>query len=141
MSGISEYEQLCVTNNQDSQKTPIEHHVFDGRWIERPSKPHPTITVSMTPLRTDHEELSHAIGRKSKLSSLTIPMIADSGCQSSVIPLQTAFAMGYGKKDIMPVRLTMRGAISEDLGVEGGVIVQVSIKDVAGLTKSTKQFI
>ena len=56
-------------------------------------------------------------------------MIADSGCQSSIIPWETAVSMGYTMTDIMPVSLSMRGAIKEDLGVEGGIIVKITVRN------------
>ena len=49
--------------------------------------------------------------------------------------------MGYRKEDIIPVKLSMKGAISEDLAVEGGVVAEVSVSDEAGYTRSTKQLI
>ena len=68
-------------------------------------------------------------------------MIADSGCQSSIIPWDTAVSMGYQMKDVMPVTLSMRGAIKEDLGVEGGIILRVSITNGAGEERSSKQMV
>ena len=66
-------------------------------------------------------------------------MIADSGCQSCIIPFATALSMGYKDNDIMPVKLSMRGAIQEDLGVEGGIIVDISVNDETGQPRSCKQ--
>ena len=106
-------EQLCtlhVSSSHQSDKLtrpPIAHHVFDGGWIERPSKPHPTVLVDLIPLPEDQKELGHPVNTASRLKRLSVPMLADSGCQSSVIPVQTAYAMGYTKKDIMPVKLKM----------------------------------
>ena len=37
---FTDHDQLAVI--QGDQNT-IEHHVFDGKWIARPSKPHPTV--------------------------------------------------------------------------------------------------
>ena len=67
-------------------------------------------------------------------------MIADSVCQSSIVPLRTALAMGI-TKDIFSVTLSMRGAISEDMGVLGGIIAEVSTSDTSGSPRSTKQLI
>ena len=68
-------------------------------------------------------------------------MIADSGCQSSIMPLDTALSMGYDERDIMPVSLSMRGAIREDLGVQGGIVLNVSMHDSAGKERSCKQLV
>ena len=62
----------------------------------------------------------------SKLSSVSMSMVADTGCQSMIIPLQSTYAMGIRKHDIIPMRLTMWGAIKEDLGVIGVAVVDPS---------------
>ena len=138
------YDQLCVTESingiDNSTHKPIEHHVFDGKWVARPSKPHPIMTVKLTPLPDDHARLGHPL-RSSNPSPIDIPMVADSGCQSCIIPLRSALAMGINRCDIAPVTLAMRGAIEEDLGVEGGVIVEISTVDVSGAPRTTKQLV
>ena len=132
-------DQLC-TMNEDHKNQVVEHHIHQGTWINRPSKPHPTVLAQLTPLPEEHAEFGNRVP-SSDLRSKTISMIADSGCQSSIIPLDTALSMGYCKDDIMPVKLSMKGAISEDLGVEGGIILQVSIKDDNGESASCKQLV
>ena len=114
--------------------------MYQGKWIQRPSKPHPTVLAELTPLPKEHASLGHKVPT-SKFKPMIIPMVADSGCQSSIIPLDTALAMGYQTKDIMPVSLAMRGAIKEDLGVEGGIICKVSIKDDHGQERHCKLMI
>jgi len=47
--------------------------------------------------------------------------------------------MGISKEDLIPVKLTMLGAIKEDLGVIGGVIVNITIRDNSGSSRSTRQ--
>ena len=96
------------------------------------------MTVRLTPLPSDHEDLGYPL-KTSCPTAVEIPMIADSGCQSSIIPLRTALAMGITRDDILPVQLSMRGAITEDLGVEGGIFVEVSTTDVTGSPRMTKQ--
>ena len=139
------YDQLCAVENSSSsdraaRAKPVAHHVFEDKWVARPSKPHPTMTVRLTPLPDDHQKLGHPL-LSSSPTPVEIPMIADSGCQSSIIPLRTALAMGIAKNDIFPVTLSMRGAISEDMGVLGGIFAEVSTHDVSGSIRSTKQLI
>ena len=140
------YDQLCVTRSHDEKSgdntcnPPVEHHVFEGKWVARPSKPHPVMTVKLTPLPEDHKKLGYPM-KASTPTSISIPMIADSGCQSSIIPFRSALAMGINKSDIFPVKLSMRGAIEEDLEVQGGVIVEVSTVDIAGALRTSKQLV
>ncbi len=134
---FTDNDQLAVI--QGNQNT-IEHHVFDGKWIARPSKPHPTVLAELTPLPDEHANFGNKIPTSS-LKQAVIPMIADSGCQSCIIPMDTALSMGYKVNDIMPVTLSMRGAIKEDLGVEGGIIVNISVKDNSGKAVSCRQLV
>ena len=145
------YDQLCATsglgrptNQGNPQRSTtamelcLEHHVFDGRWVARPSKPHPMLTVTMTPLPLDHASFGHPMQDISKLTSVTMSMVADTGCQSTIIPLKSAYKLGIQNKDILPVKLIMRGAIKEDLGVMGGIIVYISITHSSGNARSTR---
>ncbi|KAK6182641.1 hypothetical protein SNE40_010281 [Patella caerulea] len=52
-------------------------------------------------------------------------MVADTGCQSSIMPLQYVNNLGIAKRDLLPVKLTMRGAFKEDLGVIGAIAIDV----------------
>ncbi|RUS70358.1 hypothetical protein EGW08_021884 [Elysia chlorotica] len=115
------FDQLCTSSTstecnstatqKPQQRKPLEHHVFDGQWVARPSRPHPIMTLQLTPRPEDHAILGFPMADTSKLSPINIPMIADSGYQSSIMPLRSAQSMGFGKEDIIPVRLIMRGAI------------------------------
>ena len=45
--------------NSTREATRLEHHVFDGKWVARPSKPYPMLLVTMllvtiTPSPQDH---------------------------------------------------------------------------------------
>ena len=136
------YSQLCATESisRPNASKPMEHHVFEGKWIVRPSKPHPVLTVKLTPLPQDQQQLGHPL-TASNPSSINIPMVADSGCQSSIIPLRSALAMGIDRSDVTPVKLAMRGAIEEDLGVQGAIFAEVALTDKTGALRTTKQMI
>ncbi|CAG2197274.1 unnamed protein product [Mytilus edulis] len=92
----------------------------------------------MTPLPEDHSKFGHPIQDTSQLKTITMSMVADTGCQSSIIPLQSANSLGITEKDLLPVKLVMRGAIKEDLGVIGAVAVSVTTKDTTSSAMSTR---
>ena len=125
-------QQDQLTTFEHKENGPVHHHVFeDGKWIARPSKPHPVVMAELRPMPKEHKSLGQK-APTSKLKPLIVPLIADSGCMSSIMPYCSAMAMGYKQEDIMPVRMSMKGAIRENLGVEGGIIVEVVIKDRLG---------
>ena len=135
------FTDQLVTMNTSSARTErkIEHHIFDEKWIRHPSMPHPMVQAKVTPLPDEHIKVGGHIP-KSKLREINISMVADSGCQSCIIPYNTAEAMGYSENDMMPVSMHMRGAIKENLGVQGGIILEISVKSKHG-TKSCKQMV
>ena len=57
------------------------------------------------------------------------------------MPVKSVYATGLRNCDIMPVLLTMWGAIREDLGVIGGVVMVISTHDKANELRSTKQLV
>ena len=138
------YDQLCHIASAAGKPISgqLDHYIFDNeKWVARPSKPHPVMTVTLTLLPEDHSKLGHPMKKTSSLSPITIPMIADTGCQSTIIPLRSALAMGIDAKDIIPVKLSMKGAISEDLEVGGGIFAEVAIKDASGQERRSKQLV
>ena len=68
-------------------------------------------------------------------------MIADTGCQSCIMPTSVAISMGLSSADIFPVTLTMKGAINENLGVKGGLALDVTATDMSGSVCHTKQMV
>ena len=139
------FDQLCVVTAQTRPESsnsysgsPIEHHIFDGQWVARPSKPHPMVLVSLTPLPDEHESFGHPMKDTSKLRPVSVSMVADTGCQSSIIPLQSAKSLGIQTQDLVPVKLVMRGAIKEDLGVIGAIVVNVATRTSGGPIRSTR---
>ncbi|KAK6184632.1 hypothetical protein SNE40_007067 [Patella caerulea] len=79
------------------------------------------ITVTVTPVPQDHTSFGYPMNDTSNLKSVNMAMVTDTGCQSSIMPLQYANNLGIAKRDPLPVKLTMRGAIKEDLGVIGAI--------------------
>ena len=141
------FDQLCSTTEQGvsynksgnpKSASPVEHHVFDGQWVARPSKPHPMVLVRLTPMPEEHSSFGHPMKDTSKLKPLNVSMVADTGCQSSIIPLETANNLGIQTQDLVPVKLVMRGAIKEDLGVMGAIVVNVSTRPGDGSIRSTR---
>ena len=85
-------------------KCPIEHYIFDGQWVARPSKPHPMVLVRLTPMPDEHASFGHPMKDTSKLKPITVSMVADTGCQSSIIPLQTT-VWGYRHRTLFQSNL------------------------------------
>lgn len=96
------------------------------------------LLVMMTSVPEHHSIVGIPMQQTSKLTSITISLAADTGCQSMIISLKATHVMGIRRQDFIPVRLTMHGAI-RDLSMIVIVTVSVSIRDAAGSTGSTCQ--
>ena len=68
------------------------------------------VGTCITPLPEEHALFGHSMKDTSK--PVTVSMVADTGCQSTIIPLQTAHSLGIQTKDFVPVKLVMHGAIN-----------------------------
>ena len=58
------YDQLCaveIMHNNEVKNKPVEHHVFEGNWVARHSKPHSVMRATLTFLPDDHEQLGHPL--------------------------------------------------------------------------------
>ncbi len=97
------------------------------------------LTGTLTPCPEDHMTLGHPMTSTKSLRHTYIPMVADSGCQSCIMPTQHARELGTSDKDIIPVKLMMRGTIQEDLGVQGAIVADISTHDTSGSVRCTKQ--
>ena len=106
--------------------------------LARESKPHALILVRITPLPEEHALFEHPMKDTFKLKPVTVSMVADNGCQSTIIPLQTAHSLGIQTKDPVPVKLVMCGAIKEDLGVIGAIVVDVTNTTTDSCVRSTR---
>ena len=148
-SASTVYDQLCNTSiseclgghSEPMANPPLEHHIFNGQWLARNSEPHPTIKVTLTPSPVDHVILGHPMSDNCHPIPTSLTMIADSGCQSCVMPRSVAHRMGLLSVDTFPVRLTMRGASGEDLQICGGIVANISTNDISGSKRCTKQII
>ena len=137
LCGIDASQCLGSETQQDSLQ--IDHHIFNGQWVARKSEPHPTVKVVIKPSPADHLALGHPLSNTRRPHSVNTTMIADSGCQSCIMPVDMAYKMGLSRGDFIPVKLRMRGASGEDLCVCGGIAVEISTTDLAGSTRCTKQ--
>ena len=135
-------DQLCTVDERGESLNVVNHHIFDGtKWIQRPSKPHPTVMITLEAAPQDHGTLGYPIDPTHTFKQRTIPMVADSGCQSCIMPRATAISMGYSEQTILPVSLSMRGAVKEDLEIMGGVPVILKTGDKGGCVRETKQIV
>lgn len=140
-------ECLCEIKNglhtaSSSKFVPITHFIFNkenNSWNEAASEPHSYVSADVRVSPNDHKHFGFPVSKPEKLKPIFSTPVADSGCQSTTIPLKTAYNLGLRQCDFIPCRMKMNGAGQHDLGVLGAVVLSITAKDEMGGTKSTKQ--
>ncbi len=119
---------VSTDNNSDEPHTlPLAHHLYDNmsdRWLQRRSSPQPYVTLTLTNEREDYQALGFDLRKSTR--KVTLPAMADTGCQSCLIGLEVAQQMGLTTDDLIPVSMTMRAANRTGIRILGAVVVRIT---------------
>ncbi len=99
------------------------------------------LTVTLTPCPEDHAKLGHPMTSMEILRHTSIPMVADFGCQSCIMPTRRACKLEISDADIIPVKRMMQGAIQKDVGAQCTIVADIFTQDTSGSVRCTKQLI
>ena len=72
-------------------------------------------------------------------SAVTVPAIADTGCQSCLTGLKVINRLGLGKSDLIPVTMKMQTANNEGIIIIGAVLLRISCHSLTGRSATTRQ--
>ena len=81
----------------------------EGKWLKQTSASHPSLHLNSEFCQNDHKEFGFNTA-PTNLSSVSIRAVADSGCQSTVVPPSHIYQLGLKKRDLIPVVSKMRAA-------------------------------
>lgn len=132
---------LTMTNSKNEFRTlPLAHHLYDDmsdRWTKRMSSPQPYVNLTFTIEREDY----HALGfdLKKHTRKVSMPAMADTGCQSCLIGIEVAQQMGLSTEDLVPVSMTMRAANKTGIRILGAVVVRIAGDSNDGRQLMTRQ--
>ena len=104
---------------------PLTHHLYDDmcdKWTKRASSPQPYINLTLTNEREDYKALGFDLLKRTRAVSL--PVMADTGCQSCLIGIGVTQQMGLSTKDFIPVSMTMKAANNKGIRILGAVVVR-----------------
>ena len=145
-AGVSseEYPYLCSVNT-DSEVCPspdaidsycaangivipMPHHIFDGTkgWMQTPVEPHPTITLTAF---TDESDYNHLRLPCPIMKPTKATIVADSGCQSSLMGLKYMYKLGLKKSCLIPVKGKMSAINGEGINILGAVFLRLEGTD------------
>ena len=69
-------DDKLTTNSQQlaAINQPLNHHVFEDKWISRPSNTHPTLIEQLQPLADDPKHFGHPLDKNRKWKEVSIPL-------------------------------------------------------------------
>jgi len=110
-----------------------------GRWAKVRVEDHPEVLIHMVPDIEGYEELNLEIRPPPKHKSTSSKGLVDTGAQMVVVGIKTVYAMGLGRKNIMPVGMKIKAANTGGLTLLGGVLVRISGHGQDGVERVTRQ--
>ena len=110
-----------------------------GRWAKIRVEDHPEVEVRIEPDIDGYEELNLQTRPPSKHKTTNTKALVDTGAQMVVMGIKTVYAMGLGRKHIMPVGMTIKAANTGGLTLLGGILVRISGKNQGGVERITRQ--
>ena len=90
------------------------------KWMKRVSSPQPYINLTLTNEREDYKALGFDLLKRTRAVSL--PVMADTGCQSCLVGIGVTQQMGLSTKDFIPVSMKMKAANNK--GILGAVVIR-----------------
>ena len=122
---------LCTISGPgtaDGERTlNLDHHIYDNlcdRWLRRSSQPQPFLDLDLSIAEEDYRALGFRLGRRAK--TVTLPAMADTGCQSCLVGIDVVERMGLSTADLLPVSMRMKAANKQDIRILGAVIIRFS---------------
>ena len=103
----------------------LTHHLYDDmcdKWTKRASSPQPYINLTLTNEREDYKALGFDLLKRPRAVSL--PVMADTGCQSCLIGIEVTQQMGLSTKDFIRVSMKMKAANNEGIRILGAVVIR-----------------
>ena len=110
-----------------------------GKWAKIRVEDHPEVVVDIQPDVDGYEELDLLPRPSPKHKSTSTKSLVDTGAQMVVMGIKTVYAMGLGRKNIIPVGMTIKAANTGGLKLLGGVLVRISGRDKNGIERVSRQ--
>ena len=139
------FDALCTTFTTDhdfniQNHTVLDHHVYDqlsGTWLNRQSQPQPFIQLTVQVVPEDFRNFGFPLNIKPK--PVSIPVMADTGCQSCLAGIKVMRQLGLRQSDLMPVSLRMHAANNQGIKILGAMALRLTGKNADGNTVNTRQ--
>ena len=112
--------ELCATGSH----VVLDHHIFTpAGWAKVSTLNHPKLRVRITTNKDDYDRMGFSYPT---IAPKYIDVIADSGAQSCLWSRKEFLASGFSRKDLIPVRHTMKAANRAPITIDGAILLRIS---------------
>ena len=135
------FDELCAIRQS---KKPASHHVYNKsskKWEKRRSSSQPYLDITIMIDDDSYGQLGYEPIKNHPEKTVTIPAMADTGCQSCLIGFRSVQKLGLSKSDLLPVSMEMRAANGNPIKVLGAVILKVKGSTNSTDTLETRQLV
>ena len=133
------YYALCSAT---TNSTSTDHRIYQksmDQWKRRPSSPQPFIKLSVRVNDQDYTDLGFKPIVNNSKTAITVPAMADTGCQSCLAGFKIVQQLGLVKNDLIPVKMKMHAANDKPINILGAVILRISGVDENNNFTETRQ--
>ena len=110
----------------------LSHAEYDhlNGWISKPSKSHPTITVTIEVSKEDYDQFNLPFPRHRPVTSINRIAVADTGAMTMVAGKDLVQSLGLEISDLIPVKTKLTAAGNTKLNILGGLFIRVGGKEL-----------
>ena len=129
-------------DDSDTAAAAIMHHVFNkktDRWDQRPSEPQPTLEVSICLSERSYKNLNVVCPPIRGVA--TLPVVADTGCQSCLAGFNVLSLLGLKPEQLMPCAMTMNSANNQSIKIDGALFLSITSPNATTWSPKTEQLV
>ncbi len=142
------FDTLCATTStsvpqhKGRQSITLDHYLYNNicdEWRRHASQKQPFINLTVSIKPDDYTALGYQLDASPQTSSL--PVMADTGCQSCLAGIDVLKQIGLLKKDLIPVEMQMHAANNNSIAILGAAILRFSGTNRNGKVIETRQIV
>ena len=137
----SAFNELCAIQQP---RKPTSHHIYNKSsksWEKRRSSSQPYLDLNVSVDDDSYSQLGCQPIKNHPEKTITIPAMADTGCQSCLIGFKCVQKLGLTKTDLLPVSMEMRAANGNPIKVLGAIILKINSPSSSNNTQETRQLV
>ena len=131
-------------SNSEANSITLEHHVYNDiceAWERRTSDPQPYVDIDIQVLPSDVNDIGITPHFHSPTSMVTVPAMADTGCQSCLGGTAILHKMGLELCHLIPCTMKMSAANENPIEILGALPLRISGVSKDGIPGNTRQLV